>query len=155
MLDIKFIRENSNDVQLNALNKGYKVDIAALEVLDDNRRRLQVEADVLRQKRNANVAQTKGARPTDELIAEGKAIKDQLAVIEPQLKQVESDFTDLLKKVPNMALADVPVGLTEDDNAVAKAVGGLPNFNFKPLNHADIAAKHGWLDKERAAKSCR
>ena len=152
MLDIRFIRENSNDVQSNAINKGYKVDIAALEVLDDNRRRLQVEVDVLRQKRNANVAQTKGARPTDELIAEGKAIKDQLAAIEPQLKQVESDFTDLLKKVPNMALADVPVGLTEDDNAVAKAVGGLPNFNFKPLNHADIATKHGWLDKERAAK---
>lgn len=153
MLDIRFIRDNADLVQTNAKNKGYAtVDISALLKLDDSRRDLQSKADELRQKRNNNIAQTKGIRPTDELIAEGKAVKEQLSIIESQLKEVEEKFTDLLKKVPNMALADVPVGLTEDENVVSKTVGDLPKFDFTPRNHADIAIERGWLDKERAAK---
>jgi len=152
MLDIKFIRDNTDAVQTNATNKGYTVDIANLIKLDDERRDLQVKVDELRQKRNSNVAEAKGARPTDELIAEGKALKEQLGVIEPRLKEAEEKYTDLLKKVPNMALADVPVGLTEEENVVAKTVGDVPKFDFKPLNHVEIANKHGWIDKERAAK---
>ena len=152
MLDIRFIRDNADLVQTNAVNKGCSVDIGALLKLDIDRRELQSKIDDLRQKRNSNVAQTKGVRPTDELIAEGKAIKDQLAVIEPQLKKVDEEYTNLLKKVPNMALADVPVGLTEDENVVAKTVGEIPKFDFEPRNHAEIAYERDWLDKERAAK---
>lgn len=152
MLDIRFIRDNADLVQTNAVNKGYTVDISNLIKLDDERRDFQVKVDELRQKRNSNVAEAKGIRPTDELIAEGKALKEQLGVIEPQLKEAEERYTDLLKKVPNMALADVPVGLTEDENVVAKTVGDLPKFDFSPLNHVEIANKHGWIDKERAAK---
>lgn len=152
MLDIRFIRDNADLVQTNAVNKGYTVDISNLIKLDDERRDFQVKVDELRQKRNSNVAEAKGIRPTDELIAEGKALKEQLGVIEPQLKEAEERYTDLLKKVPNMALADVPVGLTEDENVVAKIVGDLPKFDFSPLNHVEIANKHGWIDKERAAK---
>lgn len=152
MLDIKFIRDNADLVQINAVNKGYAVDIANLIKLDDERRDFQVKVDELRQKRNSNVAEAKGIRPTDELIVEGKALKEQLGVIEPQLKEAEEIYTDLLKKVPNMALADVPVGLTEDENVVSKTVGDLPKFDFSPLNHVEIASKHGWIDKERAAK---
>lgn len=152
MLDIRFIRDNADLVQTNAVNKGCSVDIGALLKLDIDRRELQSKIDDLRQKRNSNVAQTKGVRPTDELITEGKAIKDQLAVIEPQLKKVDEEYTNLLKKVPNMALADVPVGLTEDENVVAKTVGEIPKFDFEPRNHAEIAYERDWLDKERAAK---
>lgn len=152
MLDIKFIRDNADAVQTNAANKGYTVDVANLIKLDDERRDLQVKVDELRQKRNSNVAEAKGVRPTDEMITEGKALKEQLSIIESQLKEAEEKYTDLLKKVPNMALADVPVGLTEDENVVAKTVGDLPKFDFSPLNHVEIANKHGWIDKERAAK---
>jgi len=152
MLDIRFIRENADLVQKNADNKSCKVDIAQLLKLDGDNKVLQIQADELRQKRNANVAQSKGGRPTPELIAEGKAIKDQLAEIEPKLKEVSTEFIDLLKKVPNMALADVPVGHTEEENVVIKTIGDVPQFDFKPLNHAEIAAKYDWIDKERAAK---
>jgi seryl-tRNA synthetase len=152
MLDIRFIRDNAEAVQTNAGNKGYKVDIAALLKLDDERRDLQNQIDELRQKRNNVVAQTKGGRPSDELITEGKAIKDQLAVIEPRFKEADDSYMELLKKVPNMALADVPVGASEDENVVAKTVGETTKFDFAPRNHADIATEKGWLDKERAAK---
>lgn len=152
MLDIRFIRENSEAVQINARNKGYDVDIASLLQLDSSRRELQTQIDDLRAKRNDIVSQTKGGRPTDELIAAGKAIKDQLTEIELKFKDVDVDFMTLLKKVPNMALPSVPVGATEDENVVTKTVGEPTKFDFKPRNHADIAAERGWIDKERAAK---
>ena len=152
MLDIRFIRDNAEAVQQNAKHKGYDVDITTLLRLDSERRELLTQADDLRQKRNEIVSQTKGGKPTDELIAAGKAVKDQLAVVEPRLKEVDVDFTTLLKKVPNMAASDVPIGATEDENVVTKTVGDVPQFDFAPKNHADIAANLGWIDKERAAK---
>ncbi len=152
MLDIRFIRDNADLVQTNARNKGYKVDIANLLQLDVERRDLQNQVDDLRQKRNDIVSRTKGAKPTPELISEGKAIKDQLSVLEPKFKQVDEQFVVLIKQVPNMAAADVPVGVSEDENVISKVVGEPTRFDFAPRNHADIATSRGWLDKERAAK---
>jgi len=152
MLDIRYIRENAEAVQNNARNKGYDVDISALLKLDSERRELQNQADGLRQKRNDNVSQTKGVKPTDELIAEGKVIKEQLVGIESRLDDINTSFMALLKQIPNMAFDDVPVGKGEDGNVVVKVVGDVPKFDFKPRNHADIAIERGWLDKERAAK---
>ncbi|PKL31732.1 serine--tRNA ligase [Candidatus Saccharibacteria bacterium HGW-Saccharibacteria-1] len=152
MLDIRFIRDNAAAVEINAHNKGYDIDISSLIKLDDERRDLQTQVDDLREKRNEIAASSKGVRPTPEQIAEGKAIKDQLLVIEPQLKTVNDSYLELLKKVPNMAASDVPVGLTEDENVVTKTIGEPTKFDFKPKNHAEIAAGRGWLDKERAAK---
>lgn len=152
MLDIRFVRENAGDVQENARRKGYDVNIDELLQLDQSKRQLQQEADELREKRNGIASQMKGGRPSDELIAEGKAIKDQLAGVEADLRQAEEVFVTLLKKVPNMALTDVPVGATEDENVVAKKVGEPTRFDFAPKNHAELAETKGWLDKERAAK---
>ena len=152
MLDIRFVREHADEVQVNAKNKGYDVNIAELLTLDSTKRQLQQQADELREKRNEISSRMKGGKPSDELIAEGKAIKDTLAEVEANFKGVDQSFTDLLKKVPNMALADVPVGASEDENVVAKKIGEPTKFDFAPKNHAEIAVQKGWLDKERAAK---
>lgn len=152
MLDIRFIRENANDVQENARRKGYDVNIEELLKLDASKRQLQQRADELREKRNAISSQMKGGKPTDELIAEGKSIKETLSALEDELKTADDAYLALLKKVPNMALADVPVGASEDENVVAKKVGEPTVFDFEPKNHAEIAEIKGWLDKERAAK---
>ena len=152
MLDIKFIRENADVVQINARNKGYDVDITTLLMLDTKRRELQTQVDELRTKRNNNVLQVKDGRPSDELIAEGKTIKEQLVDIELRQKEADVNYTTLLKKVPNMAVADVPVGSSENENVVTKTVGEITKFDFTPRNHADITIERGWIDKERAAK---
>jgi len=152
MLDIRFIRDNPDAVQQNASRKGYDVSIAELLKLDDERRSLQQQADELREKRNANAAKMKGGRPDQALIDEGKRIKMELAEREGYLVQTETAFTELLKKVPNMAADDVPVGASEDENVEVKVVGDVPTFDFAPKNHYEIAERKGWLDKERAAK---
>lgn len=152
MLDIRFIRENADAVSQNSTNKGYAVDIKKLLELDDERRTLQQQVDELREKRNANAAKMKGGKPEPALIDEGKRIKVELAEREGYLSNTDTAFTDLLKKVPNMAFGDVPVGASEDENVEVKKVGEIPQFDFAPKNHFEIAEAKGWLDKERAAK---
>ncbi len=152
MLDIRFIRENAERVQLSAEQKGYTVSIAKLLQCDDARRELQQQVDELRERRNQNASKMKGGRPEQSVIDEGRQIKAELAEFEGKLSDVETEYTTLLKKVPNVAHADVPVGASEDENVEVKVVGELPKFDFTPKNHYEIAGAKGWLDKERAAK---
>ena len=63
MLDIKFIRENADLVQKSANDKGYKVDIAALLQLDDERRDLQKQVEALREQRNVSENERRPTRP--------------------------------------------------------------------------------------------
>ncbi len=154
MLDIRFIRENAEAVQQNAAHKNYSVDIAELLKLDDTRRELSSRADELRERRNANAAKMKGVqgKPEQSILDEGKAIKVELNELEATLSTVEEEALKLQKAVPNMALADVPVGASEDENVVAKVVGEPTKFDFEPRNHWQIAEQRNWIDKERAAK---
>lgn len=152
MLDIRYIRDNADKVQQNAKNKGYDVSISDLLKLDEQRRLLQQEVDVLRERRNQNAAKMKGGKPEPSLIEEGKQIKTELSEQEAHLKGAEQSYLELLKQVPNMAWDDVPEGRSEDDNVEVKVVGEIPQFEFNPRNHYEIAESKGWLDKERAAK---
>lgn len=152
MLDIRFIRENSEKVQQASSDKGYEVSIAELLKLDDERRSLQQQVDELREKRNQNASTIKGGKPEQLTIDEGKRIKIELAERESYLQSAESSFIELLKKVPNMPWGDVPYGASEDENVEIKVVGKKPEFDFKPKNHYEIAEARSWLDKERAAK---
>ncbi len=152
MLDLKFIRENAEEVQANAQNKGYDVSISELISLDDERRAVLKVVDDLRERRNQNASKMKGGRPEQSLIDEGKQIKSELAEHEPRLAELEARVLALQKAVPNMTFADVPLGKSEDDNVVAKVVGEPTQFSFEPRNHFQIAEQRGWIDKERAAK---
>ena len=152
MLDIRFIRENADAVQRASEQKGYQVSISDLLELDDSRRDLQKRVDELRQRRNEVASRMKGGKPEQDLVDRGKAIKAELGQLESQLDMVNGRYMALLKQVPNMPHADVPVGLSEDENVEVKVVGNIPKFDFAPKNHYEIAEAKGWLDKERAAK---
>jgi seryl-tRNA synthetase len=94
----------------------------------------------------------KGGKPEQSINDEGKQIKIELAEREGYFTAVDGEFTELLKKVPNVPSSDVPVGASEDENVVAKQVGDKPQFGFAPRNHYEIGEQRGWIDKERAAK---
>ncbi len=148
MLDIRFIRENPERVQAAARDKGYDVSIAELLKLDDNRRDLQQQVDALRQKRNEIAAKMKGGRPEQALIDEGKQIKIELAEREDYLKNAEAEFTNLLKKVPNITQEDVPLG-GEEDSVEVKRWGEQPTG---AVDHLDFALKRDWVDFERGVR---
>lgn len=148
MLDIKFIRAHADRVQKSAENKGYSISIADVLRCDDERRALQQKVDELRTKRNEIAGKMKGGKPSPELIAEGKAIKDELSSIEEDLRQKESEFKAQLDGVPNVTLDDVPLG-GEEDSVEIKAWG---DKKTSAEDHLDFATKRGWLDFERGAK---
>jgi seryl-tRNA synthetase len=149
MLDIRFVRENPEQVQKNAEQKGYKnVNVEAILALDTTRREFQLQADELREKRNAIAAHMKGGKPSPELISEGKDIKETLAGVEAKLREAEVAFTDAFVGLPNILQADVPLG-GEEDSVEIKTWG---DKTTGAIDHLDFATKRDWVDFERGAK---
>jgi seryl-tRNA synthetase len=152
MLDIQFIRNNPELVTEKTKQKGYDVDVEALLRLDSERLEVLRTVEALRSKRNDNTAKIKGSTPTPDLISEGKTIKVELSKAEEKYSALEDSFTKQLAAVPNMPLAYVPVGATENDSVVAKTVGEPTAFDFQPKQHWELAEPAGLIDKKRAAK---
>ena len=149
MLDIRYIREHADCVQESAKNKGYNdVLIARLLDTDEQRRQLQQQVDELRTRRNEIAGQMKGGKPAPELIEQGRALKEELAKLESDLRDVETAFQAQMDAVPNITLDDVPLG-GEADSVEIKTWG---DKRQSAEDHLDFATGRGWLDFERGAK---
>ena len=149
MLDIRYIREYADRVQESAKNKGYNdVSIARLLDTDEQRRQLQQQVDELRTRRNEIAGQMKGGKPAPELIEQGRALKEELAKLESDLRDIEADFQAQMDAVPNITLDDVPLG-GESDSVEVKEWG---DKRQSAEDHLDFATGRGWLDFERGAK---
>ena len=155
MLDIRFIRENAERVQQDALNKGYKnADIEAVIALDDERKTLTAKIDELRTHRNQIAASMKnaGGKPSAEQIAEGKKIKEELAVFEKDYRELDEKLTAALKGIPNILQPDVPIGEEGEDDLVKTWGEELFESRKNAEDHLDFANKKGWVDFERGSK---
>ena len=148
MLDIRFIRENADLVQKSADAKRYKVSVADVLKVDEEKRGLQQQVDDLRARRNDIAAQTKSGKPDPKLIAQGKEIKSKLAELEEQLKEVDARLTDGINSLPNIIFDDVPMGGEEDSVPVAE----WGERKRSGVDHLDYALSRGWVDFERGAK---
>ncbi len=152
MIDIKFLRDNPDLVKLKSEQKGYKVEVNKILELDHQRRELIVEIDHLRQKRN-DLSKIKLAHDLEQTTIDSvKTIKNDLNVKIEQLSHINQDFDEYLRQIPNMALDDVPIGQSEDDNVIVRQVGDLPKFSFEPKPHHLLADSLGLIDNKRAAK---
>lgn len=148
MLDIQFIRDNPALVAEKSKQKGYDVDIDQLLELDAERRTRLTQIEGLRQKRNEQAASLKNGKPSDEQIAAGKQLKEELTQRELDLSQIEKKYNELLSNVPNIAQDDVPEG-GEADGVEVAAVG---EKTTGAEDHLDFMTKRGWIDFERGAK---
>ncbi len=156
MLDIQFIRDNPQLVRQAAKNKQLNPEVVdrVLE-LDEGRRRLITQVEDIRRLINQNVQEIKQSadnRPTEAQIQKGRELKAQLQDVEPQLKQIEENFTDLLLQVPNVPADDVPVGPDESGNQVVKQVGDIPKLDFEPKAHQELMEALDLVDTKRATK---
>jgi seryl-tRNA synthetase len=152
MIDIQYIRENPEFVAEKAAQKGYPVDVPHLLDLDVRRRELLGRVEELRAARNTAAEASKGQRPTQEQIEEGKRLKSEVALLEQELEPVDRQYQEMLHAVPNMPLEYVPVGKTEDENVVVRTVGTPREFDFTPRHDYQLGEMHDLIDKERASK---
>lgn len=153
MLDITYIRENADALKKAVADKQYNPEIVH-EVLrvDDQRKELILQVEKLRAEANTHANSVKDGKPTPEHIKHGRKLKQQLQDLEPQLKQVEETFKDLMYQVPNPATADTPIGKDETGNVVIKTWGEKPSFEFQAKTHDELAESLDLLDTKRAVR---
>ena len=142
MLDIKYIRENSEKVKEGCKKRGFDCDVDRILKLDEKRRELLLKIEGLR------AAQGKLGK---EDIEKAKKIKAEIKKLEPQEEEIEGGLNSLLSLLPNMPAEDVPVG-DEDSNVVLREYGKVPKFDFEPKEHLQLAQALNGIDVERAAK---
>lgn len=156
MLDLRFIRDNSQKVREAIKNKGETGDVDLLLSLDEKRRVLLQQADDLKHQRN--VVSEKIARMKKEKQDAGQEIEDmrkvssQITDLDDELRRLEDRIDELLLTIPNIPHDSVPVGMDEDSNVEIRSWGELPRFDFEPRPHWELGQILGILDLPRAAK---
>ena len=149
MLDINFIRNNKELVEHSIKEKMYKnVNLDEILALDDQRKALLQQVEALRKERNDNTAKMKNGKPSEELIAKGKEIKEKLSTLEADLSNFEKELNTKLKTVPNVIFDDVPLG----DESASVEVKKWGECKTTSVDHLDYAISRDWVDFERGAK---
>ena len=158
MLDLAFVRANLELVEGKLRDRGQ--DPAELlgdfRVLDKDRRDRITEAEQLKAQRNKlseEVARLKKAKEdATAIMEETRALKARMEALETAASEAEARMQAILARIPNLPLADVPIGKSEYDNTEVKRWGEQPKFDFAPKPHWELGEHLGILDFERAAK---
>ena len=156
MIDPKLLRTDPQAVAKNLARRGYQLDVAALQALEDKRKPWQVELDRLRAERNANaravgIAKGRG-EDTAALIASGEGLNADLVRAEAQLGAVQGELEQWQLGLPNLLHESVPDGRDESANLEVRRVGEPRTFSFKPRDHVEIGERLLGLDFEAAAR---
>ncbi len=155
MLDIKFIRENTDVANKGLAAKNCKIDLSVVLKLDQQRRTIGAELDELRSKKNtANDEISKLLKEKKDPKSKITAMKDiaaEIDVLEPQIKDIENKIESTLLGIPNLPHTSVPVG-GADKNKAVRSWGDPKKLSFKPKTHIEIAESLDIIDFKRAAK---
>lgn len=154
MLDIKFIRENTDLVKQAVEKKRLDFDVNKLIEVDEKRRKLLgiVEEKRAEQKVASNEIVKATSEERDVILEEMKNLKDGLAKDEEDLKIVMKEWQTLMLLVPNIPDASVPDGESDVDNKEIKKWGEIPKFDFEAKSHIEIMTNLDMADFERGAK---
>lgn len=154
MLDIKFIRENQDLVDLAITKKHLTLDLKALIVVDNERLKLLRLVEDMRAKQNeaSNQLPKASAKERENILAEMKTLKKELFANEEFLKETIKTWRSLMLSVPNVPDVSVPDGASDVDNVEIKKEGKIPNFSFTPKNHVELMALHDMADFDRGVK---
>lgn len=155
MLDIKFIRENPDLIKSAATKKRINFDVDALCTLDDKRLVALKEVEALRAEQNsanAAIASATDSSERESRISSMRAVKEKLGAKEDELKEIMTEWRNLMLFCPNVPDITVPDGVDDADNQEVKVWGNPTKFDFEPKNHIDLMLAHNMVDFERGIK---
>ncbi|MGZ5335590.1 MAG: serine--tRNA ligase [Solirubrobacterales bacterium] len=158
---MKKIRRDPEPARAALARRGAGEDLDRLLELDERRRALATELDEARAAQNKVSAQIKelaGEGRTDapafaELRESSSGLKRRLKELEPELAEIEERRDELAASLPNLPDPGAPDGLAEEDAVVLREVGEPPELGFEPLDHLELAERHGWIDMEAAGRT--
>ena len=156
MLDMTWVRDHLDEVEIAMRHRGGAFDVAEVRRLDGERRAALREVETLKARRNTvsgDIARLKkDKQDARALIDEMRGAGDRIKELDARVAAADEALQALLLNVPNIPDASVPVGSTSDDNVEVRRRGTIPKFDFEPKPHWDIGAALGILDFESAAK---
>ena len=155
MLDLKFLRDNLDEVEQRLATRGDAIDLGAFRDLDGSRRGLLGEAETLKAERNqvsALIGKTKDKSQVQGEIARMKDVSARIKELDEELRQVEDNLNGWLLTLPNLPDAQCPIGASEADNPEVSTSGEPTRFDFEPKAHWDLGPELGIVDFERAVK---
>ncbi len=157
MLDPALLRQQPAELAQRLRDtRGYELDVAAIESLEADRKRIQVRTQELQNLRNSRskaIGQAKAkGEDVSAIMAEVAGFADELKASEIQLDDLRAQIEALSQGIPNLPADDVPRGRDESDNVEQSRWGTPRTFDFPVLDHVELGARNGWLDGETAAK---
>ncbi|HKL62072.1 MAG TPA: serine--tRNA ligase, partial [Woeseiaceae bacterium] len=156
MIDPKRLRNEAKAIAANLARRGFRFDAEAFLQADEERKRLQVEADELRQERNRSAKSIGQAKAKGEdiqpLLDAVQDLGDRLDAAEGELERVRGELEALQLGLPNLLDDSVPDGESEEDNVEIRRWGEPREFSFEPRDHVAIGEADGQLDFEAASR---
>jgi len=150
-MDLKFIREQPEEVRRLLALRRSSVAVDEILKLDTERRRLVTERDELRHQQkelSAAIAQKKHNNQKDpELLNQARLLSERIKDFEQKIQEIENRQEELVTLLPNRVHPTV----TEEE-AIVATWGNPPQFNFQPLAHWDLGPALRLVDFETAVK---
>lgn len=156
MLDLKYVRDHSDEVRDKIEQRGIKVDWESFLKLDASWRELLKEVENLRYQKNTiseKIAQLKREKKdASQEIENMRGLSQQIKKLDNQLQDKDAALKELMLTMPNIPHSSVAGGKTSEDNPEIRRWGEIPQFSFQPKHHWEIGENLSILDFHRAAK---
>ena len=160
MLQVNLLRQHTDWVKERLAVKNFKQPelVDTIVALDDERKKLQGEFDLIQSKINSSSKDIgelmkKGQRAlADAAKAEVSVLKNALEPLKTKMEEIETDLQFNLVQLPNLPAKEVPVGKTPEDNVVVRQGGTVPVLAGNAVPHWELTKKYNLIDFELGTK---
>ena len=157
MLSIELIRRDPELVRQALARRGEDGSLAGLLDLDARRRVAISRGDELRARRNQASREIGQLRAAGQdapaaVVREMREVGEQINGLEQEVKDLEEQIHAILLELPNLPRPDVPEGLSEEQNRIARQWGEPQTLGFPAKPHWDLAEELGIIDFQRGVK---
>ena len=156
MLEAKLLRSDITTVAAQLARRGFELDVAAFNAIEERRKAATLDVERLRNERNVRSKDIGKAKAQGQdvapLLAEVENLGAQMKAAEEAFAAAQTAFDDLALRLPNLPHSSVPEGKDEHGNVELRTWGTPRSFDFAPQDHVALGEKLGGLDFETAAK---
>ena len=160
MLDQRLVRDNPDLIANELGRRGMTLDLTGLQLiaqqqrnLEEQRSSLQAEGNRIGKEVGQRIQQGSDPKASDvtELRQQGNLIKQKVAVLEDEEKQLSARLREQLLSLPNLPSPDCPEGRDENDNQ-ERHCWGKPREEKDLLEHWSIAERLKLFETERSVR---
>lgn len=155
MLSLRFIRDHPDVVREAMRKRNEDAPVDQLLELDQRRRQILAHLESLRAEQNrasGEIAKVKDKSTVADRITEMRGLSQRIKEMEPTVKEIDEQLSQLLLLIPNIPHESVPVGEDDSQNVEVRRWGQPRKFEFEPLPHWELGERLGIMDFERAVK---